>query len=60
MKVGVVCVCRYVMESILEIERRGGDIWFISLRQQPYKEAWSQLQQLTGVGAKVIYLNTIT
>ena len=45
--------CRYVKGSIEEVGRRGGRVWLSSLRQLSYEEAWTQLQQLSGVGAKV-------
>ena len=40
-------------ESVEEVGKRGGDKWLSLLRQQSYEEAWLQLQQLVGVGAKV-------
>lgn len=36
-----------------EVGRRGGEEWLLSLRQQPYEDAKTQLQQLSGVGSKV-------
>lgn len=43
----------YVVGSVREVVRRGGEEWLRGLQQRPYPEAWEELQQLPGVGAKV-------
>lgn len=45
---------RYVHETARTIvEERGGVGWLHALRDRPYSEAWTELQTLPGVGAKV-------
>ena len=48
-----VAICRYVKETVEEVGRRGGEAWLSSLQQRSHHEAWVELQQLPGVGAKV-------
>ena len=43
----------FVVRAVGEVKRRGGEVWLDSLRQQPYHSAWTELQELPGVGAKV-------
>ena len=43
----------FVVRAVGEVKRRGGEVWLDSLRQQPYPSAWTELQELPGVGAKV-------
>ena len=50
---------RYVKESVEEVGKRGGEAWLLSLEKQPYHQAWAELCQLPGVGAKVSHVNTI-
>ena len=43
----------YVVGSVREVVRRGGEGWLQDLQRRPYLTAWGELQQLPGVGAKV-------